>query len=212
MRHFRMIATLALLLVGVFFKQSAKAQVAITGPTCVTYATVYDYAIGGTWRDSSTFKVCITGGAIVSSVASCQPSAPVTLVKVMWDSSATAGSLAVESSLGNQTLSATISAPLRGGVIAAAAKHQKVLPTNLPASFSCTQPTGGGCSPAYTFQWEYSYDRLTWASLTGATSQGLVFNTPVTIPTFYRRKTTITNANTIAYSDIAEVFINTDTE
>jgi hypothetical protein len=127
---------------------------------------------------------------------------------VVWDSAASAGSINITSALGNYSLNISIVSVLSGGFVDSTSRSQSIGYDSLPSPITCSPATGGNCSPVYNYQWQQSQDQVGWTNITASNSQNISFGTPLVQMTFFRRKTTETVSNTIAYSDVAIVFVN----
>ena len=179
---------------------STRAQVNITGPDCILPGTTYQYFIEGKWLPSSTMSVCITGGKL-STGNRCTASGTVTnLIFVIWNDSSSR-KITVTSSLGNTNFSVTGTIELKGGQIHLADKSQVYDKNQANYTFKCTPANGGSCSPAYLYQWQRSDNGAGWVDIPGATGKDFQFSEPIIANTFFRRVTTETHSNTIAYSD-----------
>jgi hypothetical protein len=196
--------------IGLFcLPRAAFSQVTVTGPTCVIPGFVYLYDISGKWVPGSTVNVCVTGGILVDSGTSCAGGSSVlSFVRVSWDS-AGQGSLAVSSSLGNTSLSVSITKPLTGGQIDSLPANQSLDTATTPVTLTCSASAGGGCQPAYSYQWQQSVDKVTWRNIPGATTAHFPFTGPLAQISYYRRVVTDNSSNTLAYSNVATVFVNT---
>ena len=187
---------------------SANAQTTITGPTCVVPGVVYQYSITGPWDSTSTMQVCLTGGVIADSSGSntCTPAggAPLYSVLVLWNGNGSA-SLTLTASAGNANLNISVTMPLSPGSVDSSALFQTIGYDSVPQPITCTLDSGGSCSPTYSDQWQQSPDMLVWTDISGATSQNLTFNFPLTQTTFFRRKVTEAASGSIAYSNAATV-------
>jgi len=183
------------------------AQVGISGPTCVTPGTVYQYLITGNWDSTAFMSICINGGIIQATGDSCTPQgAPVGQVLVSWRAMGN-GTIIVTSSLGNAGMNVTVVAPLAAGSIDSLSRTQLLAPGDTPAGITCSAASNGACSPSYSYQWQRSFDRVSWDNLDGATGLSLTIDSALTQSTYYRRQVTETSSNTIAYSDVAAVFV-----
>jgi hypothetical protein len=163
-------------------------QVTVTGPTCVTPGTVYQYLITGNWNSASVMHVCVNGGYIGASVDStCTPQGtPLVQVLVSWTTIGS-GTLTVTSSLGNAGLNVTVIAPLAPGSIDSLSHTQMLAPGDTPNAITCSPALGGSCTPIYNYQWQRSPDRVSWEDMGGATNTALAIDTALTESTFYRR-------------------------
>jgi len=185
------------------------AQVSIKGPGCVIPGIIYHYRIKGSWDSNSTMQVCVTGGVIRnkdSSTMTCTASGgfPLDGVIVIWSGSGTIG---VTSTKGNASFAVASTAVLHAGTIVASSRTQMIARKAVPAVIRCNPDTGGSCSPHYSYQWQQSLDRVSWVDILGAAGPTLSIAAPLTVTQFYRRKVTETNSGTIAYSDVASVFV-----
>jgi hypothetical protein len=186
-----------------------KAQVSIKGPGCVIPGIIYHYRIKAGWDSAATMQVCVQGGVIRnkdSSTLTCTASGGIPLdgVMVVWNGP---GSILVTSSKGNASFTVVSTKGLRAGTIVAALQTQMLARKVVPAVIRCNPDTGGSCSPNYSYQWQQSLDRVSWGDIPGATGPALGFTAPLTVTRFYRRKVTETNSGTVAYSDVASVFV-----
>jgi hypothetical protein len=169
------------------------------------------YTVSGHWDSSSTVKVCVTGGTLIDSGGACAGGSGIlSFVRVVWDSSGiTSGSLAVTTSLGDTTIAVNIAQPLSSGVMDSLTANQTLDTATTPATLTCPSATGGGCSIAYQYQWQLSYDNVIWQNLSGATSAQLPFSWPLSQTSYYRRVTINTVSNAFGYSNVAMLFVNT---
>jgi hypothetical protein len=189
----------------VFSQVAVNGQVTVSGPTCVIPGTIYQYVITGPWDSASTMQVCLTGGQLADSTGTCTPTGrPLSFVLVTWNAGSS-GSLQVQSSKGNSTITTTVTNTLTGGTILVASKSQRIAYLAIPALVSCSPSTGGACSSQYNYQWQQSSDQVEWLDIPAATAQNLVLTQTVKQTLFVRRKVTEANSNTIAFSDIALV-------
>lgn len=195
----------ALLLTASF---SVRAQIAITGTTCVVPGTTYQYLIKGNWDAKASMQICAIGGVLALANSPCTgKGAPVSSVLVIWSEAATTDTLSLVSSAGNLSVAVTATIPLRAGSIVAGSKAQTVAFNCAPASIACGADSGGTCKPVYVHQWQQSRDDVHWQDIAQATGINLAV-----IPTqhqtiFFRRMTTETSSGSIAYSDVATVFV-----
>jgi len=182
-------------------------QVGISGPTCVTPGTVYQYLITGNWDSTAFMSICIHGGMIQATGDSCTPQgAPVGQVLVSWRAMGN-GTIIVTSSSGNAGMNVTVVAPLAPGSIDSLSRTQLLAPGDTPTNITCSAASNGACSPSYSYQWQRSFDRVSWENLDGITGLSLTIDSALTQSTYYRRQVTETSSNTIAYSDVAAVFV-----
>ena len=185
------------------------AQVSIKGPGCVIPGNIYHYRIKASWDSTSTMQVCVQGGVIRNkdgSTLTCTSSErfPLDGVMVVWSGP---GTIRVTTSNGNASLTVASATALRAGTIAGPSQTQIIARKAIAAMIRCSPDTGGSCSPHYSYQWQQSLDRVSWVDIPGATAAALSFTAPLTVTQFYRRKVTETNSGTVAYSDVASVFV-----
>jgi hypothetical protein len=200
-------AKLFLSCLSVLVQLTLYSQVSVSGPVCVLPGMGYQYAVPGV-RDSGTvIKVCVTGGKMLGSSNNCQDSLSSSVVTIIWDSVSTAGSISIISSKGNSSLSVSITRPLYAGTILDTLLSQSIDSFSLPQDLLCTAPSGGGCQPEYRFQWQKSGDNLQWADIPGAEGINFHFPAPLTSTTYYRRKLTEANSETVVYSDAALIIV-----
>lgn len=182
------------------------AQVTVDGPNCVTTGLVYQYNIHGEWKGNDKISVCVEGGMLAESQTSCIEVQNLSYVKVQWSEGKTTGKITLTSNTGASNLSVNIVTPFKPGFIENAGRQ--ILPSNkIPASISCTDASGGNCSPSYYYQWEQSFDRNHWSELLGATQSNLSFIAPLTKTTFFRRKAFESKSHTMGYTNQVAIFI-----
>ncbi len=190
-----------------FIQLAGLAQVTISGPVCVLPGTTYQYYIQGSWDSVSTMQVCVTGGTITDSSASsgCTvQGAPLGSVSISWDSS---GSLNLTSSIGNTSLSVQITTALQAGDLDSAGAMQFVFADSIPNPVTCSAATGGACSPAYSYHWQQSSDASNWTDMSGGTAENLIFTSPLSGTTYFRRKVTETVSGNITCTAVAMINI-----
>lgn len=176
------------------------AQVSISGPQCIIPGITYQYIINGNWNNSSVIKVCLTGGKLISSERCTPDSVRATSVFVIWNDTSYR-KLDVTSSLGNTSIIVLATTDLKGGRIDEDDKVKLYDSTISSYSFHCGVASGGSCTPNYSYQWQKSEDGLNWVNINNATGKDLQFSGSIIVNTFFRRVTTETNSNTVAYSE-----------
>jgi hypothetical protein len=182
-------------------------SLSISGPTCVTAGSTYNYAASGNWTTSTYMQWCVTNGKI-SGTSTCVSGTPDPSISVTWNAGATSGSVTLNGPSGFiQTLNVTMPTAIVAGKISNTS--QTVLSTQTPAQISCSLPTGGYCTPVYTYQWQSSANGNTWTAMTGQTSQNLAFSAPLSATTYFRRMDMETNSGTSAYTNTATITVNT---
>jgi len=199
----------ALLILSLVNNTALFSQVSIVGPSCVVPNVTYTYNIQGSWDSLSTMKICLIGGVIADSpdTATCTlTGAPLDAVTVIWNSDR-GGSLTLSSSIGDSTLNVVITTPLSGGSIDTTIKTQMIGTDSIPAAIICLDATGGACSPSYSYQWQQSSDIVNWSDLPGATGKNLTIDSGLTKSVYYRRKVIENTSGSLAYSDVAAVFV-----
>lgn len=180
----------------------------ITGPTCVTPGTTYQYLISGQWDVNSTMQVCLKGAVIQGLNGTCTGnSTPASAVLVIWNAGVTQGSLNLSSTAGNATLAVSVTPPLQAGSITTASKVQAVGYNSIPAAIHCGADIGGSCKPAYLHQWQQSMDNVHWSDIPGANGQDLLSIPALKQTSFFRRKTVESASGSIAYSNAAAVSV-----
>lgn len=186
---------------------SCFGQVNITGPTCVTPSTEYQYNINANWIDSSDLQVCVHGGVLNNS-ASCYAGRPISFIRIIWAGGNDTNKIVIHSTTGDTSLSVSIASLITGGSIDSLSRMRLIDTAIIPATITCSAPLGGNCSPVYTFQWEQSLNNMNWSEINGANSQHLQFSSAVAQTTYYRRKTTEKFSGTEGYSNIAILVVN----
>ncbi len=197
---------LLLILLLVFTGFLGKSQVNISGPTCVNPSTQYQYTISGNWSQGTNMSWCISGGTIVG-YGTCRSGTPLPSVQVTWNTGISSGTVTLNSSIGNKTLSVSIAATLSGGTISTN-KTQTINYNHVPAGINCSAASGGTCSPSYSYQWQQSTDNVNFTAISGATALNLSFSSSLLQTMYYRRLVTETVSGSTAYSDVATVFVN----
>jgi hypothetical protein len=190
--------------------QAAYSQsITMSGPSCVTTGAVYLYTVSGNWNSASTVRFCVSGGALVDSGGTCAGGAGIlSFVRVIWDSGGvSSGSVAVTTSLGNDTIAVKIAQPLVVGQIDSAVLNQTLDTLATPGTLTCSTSAGGGCTVSFQYQWQQSYDNVIWQDISGATLAQLSFSGPLSQTTYYRRVTTNTVSNAFGYSNVATLSI-----
>ncbi|NII28351.1 RHS repeat-associated core domain-containing protein [Pseudoflavitalea sp. X16] len=194
---------LLLTLLTVFILQNSYGQAGIYGESCVIRGSVQSYSITGNWTPSTNMEWCITGGTIVGTSGSCKSGTPVHSISVVWGNGA-GGTVSLWSSIGSASLDIDFTNSLNGGATAPAA--QQVTYNSIPATITCSAPSGGSCtSTNYRFQWQQSADTTTWTDIAADTGVSHSFSVGLTQTMYYRRKVTI--GTKYAYSTRAAVYI-----
>ncbi|MEJ0105442.1 MAG: hypothetical protein WDO19_24050 [Bacteroidota bacterium] len=192
------------------FSIAAFSQPAIKGPACVTTGVQYDYFISGNPDSVSAVTVCIAGGSFTDSKTACRTVKPFTNISVTWNIDVKEGRLSIRSDAAADSLSIYITSLLDAGVIDVSLKKQSIRYDTFPSLITCSQATGGNCSPVYIYQWQSSPDGINWSDIKGETGQNLLSRSSLKESIFYRRKVTEKGSGTIGYSNIATVFVDAD--
>ncbi|HVU95516.1 MAG TPA: DUF6443 domain-containing protein [Puia sp.] len=180
---------------------SVQAQFSITGPTCVTAGVQYTYTIAGPWTSGTNINWFQTTGTIVGNGSG----TPQPQVTVVFSSSGVV-KVTTTNPTGSATLNVSVMTALGGGTVSNPA--QTINYNKIPASILCPVATGGSCStPNYAYQWQSSPNNSTYTNITGATGQNLVFSSPITATTYYRRQVTETGSGSTANSTVATVTV-----
>src|SRR6185312_2492089 len=170
---------------------SAFAQFSITGPTCVTAGTQYNYTIAGPWTSSTTMTWSISGlGTFTSGSSS---GTPCPQVHVTWTGG---GTLRVTCSnpSGSASVTVSVSTSVTGGTVSPSS--QTINYNTMPGSITCTAATGGSCSPSYQYQWQSSPDIVYFSNnSSGGTGQNYSPG-QLTQTTYFRRFVTETVGGT----------------
>lgn len=183
-------------------------QALISGPNCVIPGTEYQYLISGDWSSDTTVQVCLSGGVIAGTTDSCITDTAISFVTVVWDSSTVNGTVSVTVGNENTTYNVTTTSFLTGGLIDSVGKIQFIYTDSIPINITCSEATGGACTPFYDYQWQQSYDYSTWTDIDGGNTQNLSFSAGLSQTTYFRRVVTETASNTIGYSDFAAIIVN----
>jgi hypothetical protein len=199
-----------LLLIILFFSGEGYSQTApsIGGFNCVTPGVPYNYVFNSSLDSTTQVQVCITGGLISGTSSNCKTGGGMNAVSVIWNDSINSGTITVNYAGKTITRNVNITPFLNGGNISNNIKTQFIDSTNLPADITCSQSSGGICDPDYSYQWQASRDILNWKDIAGAKTRNLKFTSPVPRALYFRRRTKENHTGTIAYSDVAVVFVN----
>jgi hypothetical protein len=205
-----------MLLAVVIFIKPAKCQVKITGPACVIANNIYSYQfIGDSSHSAKITSVCIEGGKIYEQNDQCVHADTsngdteyMQFVYVVWNDSASAGTIHAEDSSGIITSGVSIISTLNGGIPDSTTSIQIIPPNTQPANIICSAAAGGNCNPAYNYWWEQSSDDQHWTLVPGAVSSNLQFSSSLNQTTYFRRGVRETTTNETTFSLPAIVFID----
>lgn len=181
------------------------AQLEISGPVCVHPGIVYDYRLLNNANTADLINVCVRNGKIQDNPSDCISVKQGGSLKIIW-AVGKAGSISLKNDAGKPALIVNISNQLDPGTIPDSLSKQIRKALSRKSKIICHPASGGGCSPIYTYQWEYSLDAFMWVSLRGATDKDLPEQFIMDKPIFYRRKVVEGESGTIAYSNISTVF------
>jgi len=183
------------------------SQVTLTGPTCVTPGTVYQYIISALWDSASTLRVCVSGGKIAGTNDTCTGNAaPIPFVQIIWDS-AGSGSINLSSSAGSAQVAVNIVLPLTGGAIVDSCRKITIGYDSIPPLISCSPSSGGNCNPVYVYQWQLSLDNINWSDIDSATGVQLAITSGLQKTSYCRRRVTESSSGSVAYSDAACIIV-----
>lgn len=188
--------------------QNVLSQISITGSMCVRSGLPYQYVISGKLDSTTSLQVCVTGGFIGDSSHTCVTVNGFSTIHVLWNEDTVTGTVAVTSTAGNATLNVTISSPLQGGVIDSSVIAQAIGYDSLPKALLCSVASQGNCDPHYNYVWQQSDDNVQWTDMDNVSGQNLFFDIALTRPTYFRRKVIETGSGSVAYSNVAFVFVN----
>ncbi|MFT3703005.1 MAG: hypothetical protein QM802_11580 [Agriterribacter sp.] len=178
-----------------------EAQVYISGPECIVPGITYQYNLHYNGKDSSSTKVCITGGALIGGIRCTPDSVIPTSVYVIWND--TSGQrIELQTMSGNSSLVVQTMEALSGGLLTDSSKLQAYDSTVTGYSFSCSAASGGACAPNYSYQWQSSEDGFKWTDLANGNTKDLFFSGKPEKDNYFRRVTVETQSNTISYSDV----------
>lgn len=203
----------ALLVLFLVVYEGIHAQVRVSGPACVVPGTVYQYIVSGKWDSAATMQVQLTGGRLadtsIGKVSLFSGRFSPQILVVWNDSASSTRSLSLTSSVGNTSLTVNYTGRLNPGVIDSSCTTQRVGLDSLPAlPITCSEASGGTCSPFYRYQWQQSPDRMHWKDVLAATGKDLILRSPVRRSLYYRRKVTETSTGSIGYSKEVAVFLH----
>ncbi|MBC7688260.1 MAG: hypothetical protein H7211_08790, partial [Aquabacterium sp.] len=187
---------------------STHAQISITGPTCVTVGTSYNYTISGNWTTSTSMQWCITGGVVTGSTNTCKTATPYPNISVTWTSSGSGSiSLSTTNPSDGASKAVTVTQALTPGLLTSGKTQNITYNTIPPTALNCPTAIGGYCTPSFTYVWQSSIDNLNFNDIAGASGLSFTITTTLTQTTYYRNKVTEINSNTIGYSDVATIFV-----
>lgn len=195
----------AIFLLFMMYTQAANAQVTVSGPSCVLAGLQCQYIIGGINTDSVNVRVCVTGGTIVGSDSTCTEGM-LSFVRIIWTDS-NYGNLSISSIQGNTSLDISVTHPLLPGTIDTVDISQVTDTVTVPHTIHCPEALNGNCNPNYQYQWQQFVLGSGWTDIVGGTMRDLIFTSPVTQTTYYRRKVT-DSGNTEGFSNEATVVVN----
>src|SRR6185437_7517643 len=189
----------------VIFSSAVRAQVSISGTSCVVAGgtTGYQYTISGAWQVTDNVTWTISGGVIAGTNNTSKSGTSSSIgpsINVVWNPGASGANIQLsESRLGNASLGVT-------GITVT----NTLTPSSQNVNYgSSVTITGGGpsagCSPTYNFWWESSSSSSGPFTTTGGSGQSLTVN-PCTQSLYYRRALSI-NGDAI-YTNIVSVTIN----
>jgi hypothetical protein len=202
---------LLMVFIALFFSSIIFGQVNIGGAQCVLTTLVYQYDIKGEWKENDKISICVDGGVLTETGTVCTEKQSVSFIRVRWSEGKTTGKITVSSGAGTSNISINIAPPFNPGFIETTDK-QTVAYNKLSPSLSCTQASGGNCSPSFSYQWEQSADKLQWTAVSGATGRNLSFDAPLKQTTFFRRKVFESKSQTIGYTNAITVFVTPETK
>lgn len=182
-------------------------QIKINGPGCVTSGVVYQYNIFGNKASQLSAQICITGGKIWGLNTSCQRDSAFRQVKVVWSNEDSVGLVNYSSAAGNTAKHIQITSLLNGGIIDSDMVFQNILIDSIPCSLRCSAASGGNCHPQYEYEWQRSFNNISWENIPGQEAQNLVFSSPAYETLYFRRKTTEHKSGSISYSNVALIVI-----
>ena len=183
------------------------AQPSLKGPLCAMSGMEYTYFIFTDADSNVDMEICITGGILSESGVSCQTTKATSSVKVIWDNLTGKGAIAIKTNSGNSTFNVTITNPLNGGAIDTAVKSQIVQASSIAKQILCSQASGGSCNPIFEYRWQQSADGTNWSTIPEAVGLNLKLTAFQKVTQYYRRQTTETNSGTVAYSNVAAIFL-----
>jgi RHS repeat-associated protein len=192
------------------FLQPANAQgvkPAISGPACVTGGTQYSYNIQSFATGTVTYT--ISGGGVLSTGGSSGSHASGQFsILITWPANFTSGSISATNSAGNTVYSVSVSPAVTGGSITGG-QTQTINYNTIPATITCSAPTGGCPSPNYTYQWLYSTSSTgSFTIWSGGTAQDLTFSAGLTSTYYFKRQVTETvSGKTALSSNVATITV-----
>lgn len=139
-------------------------------------------------------------------ILNCGSLNPSGIFYVNWHPSTSRGRVTIKANNGSYSLDVIITKPLLGGQISSL---QQMIDFNstLPTLY-CSPASGGGCVESFSYSWQYSTDHVNWITMNDQNESDLKFMDRLKETTFFRRLTLHTISKSIAYSNVAVVFVN----
>jgi RHS repeat-associated protein len=182
----------------------ALGQASVSGPSCVVQGSSASYTL---FSAASSFSYSVSNGTLSTGGTSGSYSGGTnTTITVTWSSSASSGSILLNSSDGNASETVTLTTTLISGNITGAGQ-QTINYNTIPATITCAAASGEACPANYAYQWMQSTDDVNFSNISGATGQNLTFSTAYTQTTYFKRQVTETHSNTTAYSNVEPVYV-----
>lgn len=188
-----------------FLSSPIWGQVRIVGSDCVLAGSTCQYKIQARFDSTLTnLSICVTGGRLINGASCNTDGSRPNSILVVWDSSVTKR-IELQSTQGNIVLPVMTASAIGGGYIYA--ENLFVLSDTAMHvyTFRCSEPSGGSCTPAYTYQWQESTDGLNWKDISNSTSKDLMYSKSFQTNLYFRRMVTDVDSNTSAYSDIGQL-------
>ena len=198
---------LAAITVLVSYTSESKAQIKITGPTCVVPDFVYQYSVTGLEPNNKNIRVCISGGEVIGKSSPCYEDSIHNMLFVKWNDNIQAGSFSIQEADTQSAIDVRITTSLLPGRIDDSSKNQTISYMSVPNIINCMEASGGGCTENFAYQWEQSEDNISWKEVPGAVDKNILIKVGLPITTFFRRKVINKPSNNTAYSDVAVVFV-----
>ena len=185
-----------------FVGKSGFSQINLQGPTCVQYGQENLYYITGNYNYDDYTEWCAYGGESVNGTT-CESGYGLNYLKIKFYAS---GQITIYTPNGGAFLDVMVTTILRPGSITSN-NLQTVSSAYPPGTITCSDASGGDCSPSYSYQWQQSIDGTNWSDMSGKTVQNLIFSSGLTQTNYFRRKVTEDNSASVDYSNIATVFV-----
>ncbi len=184
----------------------ARAQVSISGPTCVVAGGTagYQYTLSGSFNQNTSIQWCVTGGIIVQNGQTCRTGTFGSIgasVRIVWTPGQSTYRVNAVTGRGNAQRNVTVVS-----IAQTATPASQNVAYNGSFTITGGGPSSTACTPTYTYSWEYATAAAgPFTALTGNTKD--YTSTATFIGTRYYRRRTNFNSTDVLYTPIVSVTI-----